>query len=111
MPQGIESTLSGYCDADCTERGLPEGGVTAFGSFLHGHLSATAISLRHIRNGVELEPLEVNKHFDFDYQQVTVFDEMRALLPGDQFIVQCSYDTTDRDEMVLGGLQTSFVSQ
>ena len=111
MPQGIVSTLTGYCHADCTEDFFPEEGITAFGSVLHAHLAGTAISLRHIRDGVELEPLDVNEHYDFNYQQMHMFDEPRTLLPGDQFMVQCTYDTSDRDELVLGGLKSSFVIQ
>lgn len=111
MPPGTVSTLNGYCNADCTKDGFPDDGITAFGSMLHAHTTAAGISLRHIRDGVELEPLEINEHYDFDYQQITVFHEERTLLPGDQFMVQCAYDTTDRDGVVVGGLETSFVFQ
>lgn len=81
-----------------------------FGTTLHAHTAATAISFRHVRDGVELEPLEINEHYDFDYQQFTQSDEERTLLPGDQFIVQCVYDTTDRDVMTVAGFETSLVS-
>ena len=104
------STLTGYCNADCTEQRFREEGITAFASMLHAHTAATAMSLRHVRHGEELEPLDVNEHYDFNYQQFTVFDKERTLLPGDQFMVQCAYDTTDRDKVVVGGVETSFVS-
>ena len=109
IPHGIVSTSTGFCPSDCTEFGFPRKGITAFASFLHAHTTAVAMSLRHIRDGVELEPLDVNRHYDFDYQQSTILHEERTLLPGDQFIVECTYDTTDRDKMVLSGLGTSLV--
>jgi len=98
------STYTGFCTSNCTASKLPTEGVTAFASFLHAHKVGYAITLRHVRDGVELEPLEINEHYDFDYQQTTVFDETVTLLPGDQFFVECTYDTTDREEMVLAGL-------
>ena len=104
---GTERTLTGYCHADCTRQTLNESGVTVFGSFLHAHTTGTALSLRHIRDGVELEPLEVNDHYDFDFQQTTMYSEHVTILPGDQFIVHCTFDTNDRDEMVLSGEATS----
>ena len=60
-----------YCTADCTEAALPAEGVTVIGNFLHAHTVGTAMTLRHIRNGVELEPIDVNEHYDFNFQQIT----------------------------------------
>jgi len=102
-PQGVVTTVTGYCYSKCTDDNIPEGGVTAFASALHSHTAGVALKLRHIRNGVELEPLGINEHYDFDYQKITMFDEEVQLLPGDQFIVECTYDTTERDWIVLSG--------
>jgi len=102
-PQGMVTTITGYCPSDCTESGLPEEGVNAFSSLLHAHTAGAALKLRHIRDGVELQPLDVNEHYDFDYQQFIELDEMVTLLPGDQFIMECTYDTTERDGMTLAG--------
>jgi len=74
---------------------------------LHAHTTGTAISFRHIRDGVELEPLEVNDHYDFDFQQTTMYSEHVTILPGDQFLIHCTYDTQDRDGMVLAGEATN----
>lgn len=60
-----------YCSADCTKAALPAEGVTVIGNFLHAHTIGTAMALRHIRDGVELEPIDVNEHYDFDFQQIT----------------------------------------
>ena len=106
---GLETTMTAFCTADCTANTLPEGGVTVFGSLLHSHLRGVSMSLRHVRDGVELEPIDVNEHYDFNYQQVIFHDESRELLPGDQLILHCSYDTTGDDNMIFGGEGTSFV--
>ena len=81
----------------------------AFASILHAHNVGSALYLRHIRDGVELEPLDWNDNYDFDYQQITTFEEPRTFLPGDQFVMHCEYDTTGRDGMTLAGLGSSLV--
>ena len=37
------------------------------------------------------------------FQQLTILEEPRTLLPGDEFMVECGYDTTSRDTMTYGG--------
>ena len=71
IPQKVVTMNTAYCGADCTTPGLPAEGVTVIANFLHSHTVGTAMALRHIRDGVELEPIDVNEHYDFDYQQIT----------------------------------------
>ena len=78
-----------------------------FGSILHGHNVARAIRLRHMRQGRELEPVNVNEAFDFDYQQLTLLGEERAVLPGDTLIAQCTYDTSAAEKVSYGGQSSS----
>lgn len=35
-------------------------------------------------------------HYDFNYQQSRLVSPSRKLYPGDVFMVECEYDTTDR---------------
>jgi len=107
VPPGVLSTVTGYCHSDCTSQGISEDGVSVFANLLHAHTVGSALTLRHIRDGVELEPLDVNDHYDFDYQQTTAFEEYATLLPGDQLIMHCTYDTTEKEDMVLSGEATS----
>ena len=62
--------------------------------------------LRHIRDGEELRPLDLNEAYDFNYQQYTSFEEEILILPGDEFIVDCTLDSSGNDEMVYGGEAT-----
>ena len=63
--------------------------------------------LRHIRDGVELRPLDLNEAYDFDYQQYAKFEEEVLILPGDEFIWECHYDSSGNDEMTFGGEKTT----
>ena len=60
-PPGLVTTVTGFCGSDCTNGGFPEDGVNVVGSLLHSHLAGTALSLRHFRDGEEIEPIEVNE--------------------------------------------------
>lgn len=48
--------------------------------------------------------MDWNDAYDFNYQTQVTFEEPRTLLPGDQFIQHCEYDTTSRSTMTLAGL-------
>ena len=99
----------GYCSADCTEAGLPEDGVNVVGVVLHTHEVGAAIRFRHIRNGVELKPIHQDLSYDFNYQQFFFFgdDDEIKLLPGDQLMVECLYDTTEREDITFAGQSMS----
>ena len=46
----------------------------------------------------------MNLAYDFDYQQMTPFgDNEIEILPGDELIVECVYDSTERDTITYGG--------
>ena len=77
--------------------------MTVVGNYLHAHEATVGMALRHIRDGVELEPIDVNEHYDFDYQQITLLEEEKKILPGDSLMVQCLYDTNHRDKITWSG--------
>ena len=49
--------------------------MNVFGSFLHAHLAATQIITRHFRDGKELEVLDEDRHYDFNYQQYKLLEK------------------------------------
>lgn len=77
-----------------------------FASIMHAHTTARVMRLRHIRDGKELTPLNLNNAYDFDYQQITLMQEEITMLPGDSFIAQCTYNTTERAYLITGGQST-----
>lgn len=56
-------------------------------------ISAKKIRTRHFRNGVEQEPIQVDDHYDFNYQSFRIPRKSKVILPGDQITVECDYDT------------------
>ena len=71
LPPGIITTVTAFCEVECTADSYTMPSVQAFASFLHAHQKGIAIKLRHIRDGVEMEPLGWNEHYDFELSVLT----------------------------------------
>ena len=108
IPPGIERAVDyAYCFSDCLEDGLNGNeSVYAFANMLHSHLLGREMVLRHIRNGKELRPLDMNVAYDFNYQQMIPFTEHTEILPGDELILECVYDSTERNSTTYNGPTT-----
>jgi len=107
IPPGQEHFTSlGHCSADCTEVGFPPRGITILSGVLHSHLAGRKMRLRHLRNGKELPVILEDKHYDFNYQASRVPAQETVVLPGDELLVECIYNTSMRERPTFGGLST-----
>ena len=106
VPPGIsESRSIAYCDLSLTDS-IPATGVYAFANLLHSHVLGRKLFLRIIRNGVELKPIDLNKVYDFNYQQTIAIEPHFRILPNDTLIMECVYDSSNVDYMTYGGYST-----
>jgi hypothetical protein len=102
----------GLMPAECTNEYLPDDGIHVFGNFFHTHLAGHGLTFQHFRYnsecGVyeELEPIDENLKYDFDYQQFTHLKREVIIKPGDILQVKCFYKTEGLDGVTLGGLGT-----
>ncbi|XP_035207693.1 DBH-like monooxygenase protein 1 [Stegodyphus dumicola] len=105
-PGRSQFVVAGHGNPNCLESAMPEEGVKLFGVFLHAHLLGRRIKARHFRNRTELPPLAVDSNYDFNYQEYRYYQEEVSLLPGDQVTVECTYDSSGRNETTFGGEST-----
>ncbi|OCT57428.1 hypothetical protein XELAEV_18003496mg [Xenopus laevis] len=110
IPPGMgQFTSEGHCTMECLEEALsaenPEG-INVFAVLLHSHLAGKAIWARHYRKGEELKPLAYDTEFDFNFQEYKYLEEERTIVPGDNIVTQCQYNTKGRTTMTWGGLST-----
>ena len=74
-------------------------------SSLHAHKAARQMVLRHFRDNKEINVIDLNKNYDFDYQQnIDITTKKIKIKKNDDLILQCNYTTTSRDKMTVGGL-------
>uniref|UniRef100_A0A2C9LHW4 DOMON domain-containing protein n=1 Tax=Biomphalaria glabrata TaxID=6526 RepID=A0A2C9LHW4_BIOGL len=95
--------LSGYCVQDCTRVGLPPGGIYVFASQLHTHLTGRRLYTKHVRQGLELPELNRDNHFSPHFQEIRRLPQPHNVLPGDELVTTCEYDTRSRDKATIGG--------
>ena len=107
LPPGKSSTsIDSNCPATCTSE-WPDSGLTVLTTFTHMHRRGISASTRHIRNGLELEPLMVTRYYDFNYQTNAYLPHnFTKLMPGDRLLTRCEYDTFSDTLPVRGGFSS-----
>ncbi|KAI8898983.1 PHM/PNGase F domain-containing protein [Globomyces pollinis-pini] len=109
LPPQQKTTLISECGTKCTSRvgAIPEDGINLLASQLHMHKRGVAGGTRHIRGDTELESFPNMEYFDFDFQMYLYGTKHQPkLLPGDRFITNCTWDNTENDDYVYGGLSS-----
>nr|CAD7450704.1 unnamed protein product [Timema bartmani] len=96
----------GYCNSLCTQRMFPQTGIKVVSVLLHSHLAGRKMKLRHIRDKQELSLIAQDDNYDFNYQQSRTLQTEVLVLPGDELITECAYQTVNRTEPTLGGYST-----
>ncbi|KAJ8686728.1 hypothetical protein QAD02_022522 [Eretmocerus hayati] len=102
-PQQKEYATAGYCTSQCTNQMFDDRGINVVSVVLHSHLAGRRLSLKHIREGQELSPIVEDRRFDFEYQQPYTLKKEVQVLPGDELVAECVYDTRDRQRATYGG--------
>ncbi|GAU95213.1 hypothetical protein RvY_06869 [Ramazzottius varieornatus] len=105
-PQVADFATYGRCSANCTSAILPPTGINVIKVFLHTHMLGERIYLRQIRKGKELPPLAKDETYDFNYQEAQSITPSRAVLPGDELVVECHYNSMTRNSVTFGGWGT-----
>jgi hypothetical protein len=114
-PNSLNFATVGLCSGLCTKEYVPSGGIHIFANMLHTHLAGVGLKLSHISNtqcsesistNQELPPIEMNLHYDFNFQQATHLPQEITIQPGDHLMLECFYNTTGRSGVTLGGEST-----
>ncbi|KAJ3186143.1 hypothetical protein HK101_009709 [Irineochytrium annulatum] len=97
------------CPMGCTSTFTSN--LTLFATFPHMHTLGLNLTTRHIRNGVEMDPITTREYYDFNFQTTNPITSpsARTILPGDTLITTCSYIPTAgvRTSPTHYGLQTT----
>lgn len=110
IPPSLPEYISeGHCTTECLQEALElemPSGIHVFAVLLHSHLAGQSLKTRHFRNGDEQQLLAYDDAYDFNFQEFQYLKEERTLLPGDNLVTECKYNTKDRKNMTWGGLST-----
>lgn len=106
-PDTSNHQVRSLCGSECTRNMLPPEGVSVYGVLLHTHNAGRRIRLRHFRNNRELPFVVADENFSSSYQQNRNLPQELRILPGDQFVAECGYDSFHVNRTILGGFATS----
>lgn len=95
----------GHCVEGCTRKAFPRSGISIFAVMMRTHLIGREIQLRHQRVDEEFAPIAHDRNVDPGYQEYRRLPDVRSALPGDRLIAQCTYDSSQRDQITLGKLK------
>lgn len=107
IPPGQQKVISsGHCVADCTRQAFPPHGINMFAVVMKTHKIGKSVSLKHVRGNMELPPIASDDNVDSDYQEYRKLGVPVKILPGDHLITQCTYNSSGRSAITLGGLNS-----
>jgi len=99
-------SVSGDCPSALTAV-LPPAGVTVYASFLHAHQRGRRIWTNQVRAGVTVDTMGDNQNYDFNLQKIQTLVPPVKLLPSDDLVTFCTYDTSNDTSTVSFGETTS----
>nr|XP_012623515.1 putative DBH-like monooxygenase protein 2 isoform X1 [Microcebus murinus] len=109
IPPGSESFMSyGLCKTEKFEEmnGGPVPDIQVYGYLLHTHLAGRALQAVQYRNGTQLQTICKDDSYDFNLQETRDLPARVVIKPGDELLVECHYQTLDRDSLTFGGPST-----
>ncbi|XP_042833363.1 DBH-like monooxygenase protein 2 isoform X2 [Panthera tigris] len=109
IPPGAESFLSyGLCKTEKFEEmnGVPVPDIQVYGYLLHTHLAGRALQAVQYRNGTQLRIICKDDLYDFNLQETRDLPYRMEIKQGDELLVECHYQTLDRDSLTFGGPST-----
>ncbi|XP_068405930.1 LOW QUALITY PROTEIN: putative DBH-like monooxygenase protein 2 [Eschrichtius robustus] len=109
IPPGAESFVSyGLCKTEQFEEmnGAPAPDIQVCGYLLHTHLAGLTLQAVQYRNGTQLQTICKDDSYDFNLQETRDLPSRVAIKPGDELLVECHYQTLDRDSLTFGGPNT-----
>ncbi|XP_049677799.1 putative DBH-like monooxygenase protein 2 [Accipiter gentilis] len=109
IPPGAESYRSyGLCNSSQFDEmnGMLVPDLHVFAYLLHTHLSGRGVKAAQYRNGEQLRIICEDNKYDFRLQEIRDMKEIFRIKPGDEILVECTFQTLDRSGITFGGLST-----
>ncbi|XP_026146155.1 DBH-like monooxygenase protein 2 homolog [Carassius auratus] len=109
IPPKAKSFLTyGLCDTAYIPEVLKKPtDLQVFSAVLHTHLAGRKVKVGHFRGGQQIDFLAVDENYDFNYQQVTNLGKTKTVKLGDKLLVECTYNTENRNKLTWGGVSTT----
>ncbi|KAK9956808.1 hypothetical protein ABG768_014518 [Culter alburnus] len=81
--------------------------LQVFSVAMHTHLAGRKVRVGHFRGEKQIDFLSVDENYDFEYQEVKNLGKTKTVQLGDKLLVECTYNTENRNTLTWGGFSTS----
>uniref|UniRef100_A0A8C1YXB8 Monooxygenase, DBH-like 1, like n=1 Tax=Cyprinus carpio TaxID=7962 RepID=A0A8C1YXB8_CYPCA len=81
--------------------------IQVFSAMLHTHLAGRKVRVGLFRGGEQIDLLVADENYDFEYQEVTNLGKTKTVKLDDKLLVECTYNTENRDTLTWGGFSTT----
>ncbi|XP_034555770.1 DBH-like monooxygenase protein 2 homolog [Notolabrus celidotus] len=81
--------------------------IHVFAVLLHTHLAGRKVRAAHYRNGEQIDFLDYDENYKFEFQQATSLGNIKTIKLGDEIAVECTYSTATRTTATKMGLGTN----
>lgn len=106
IPPGFRKVTSiGYCTGKSNKQAFTSDGINVVGIQMQTHEMGKSIKVGLVRNGAELHPIAQDFNLDSEYLEFRILDESVKVLPGDDLMVECAYNSFDKTKLTLGGFE------
>uniref|UniRef100_A0A8D0GG03 DOMON domain-containing protein n=1 Tax=Sphenodon punctatus TaxID=8508 RepID=A0A8D0GG03_SPHPU len=109
IPPGADDYKSyGLCNSSQFDEvnGAPVPDLHVFGYLLHTHLAGRGVKTVQYRNGEQVRFICEDRMYDFTLQETRDLKNEIIIKPGDEILVECSFQTLDRTGITFGGPST-----
>jgi hypothetical protein len=106
IPPGFRKVTSiGYCTGKCNREAFSPEGINVVGIQMQTHEMGKSIKVGLVRNGAELPPIAQDNNLDSEYLEYRVLDESVKVMPGDDLMVECAFNSYEKTKLTLGGFE------
>jgi Copper type II ascorbate-dependent monooxygenase, C-terminal domain/Copper type II ascorbate-dependent monooxygenase, N-terminal domain len=104
-PGNRKITSIGYCTGKCNKEAFAPDGINVVGVQMQTHEMGKSMKIGLVRNGTELHPIAQDHNIDSEYLEFRQFEEAVRVMPGDDLIVECAYNSYEKTKLTLGGFE------
>lgn len=106
IPPGFRKVTSiGYCSGKCNKDAFNEDGIHVVGLQMQTHEMGKSIKVGLVRDGIEQHPIAQDYNLNSEYLEFRALNNHVRILPNDDLIVECSYNSYEKTKLTLGGFE------
>ncbi|KAM7395407.1 hypothetical protein PAMA_006932 [Pampus argenteus] len=107
-PRANEFHTYGVCNTTLFYQIMnPVPDLHVFSVMMHTHMVGRKVRVGHFRNGKQIGFIGLDENYNFEMQETVSLGNIKTIKPGDDLVVECTYNTSNRTGFTKMGLATT----